>query len=116
MSETTTLPPPISLPTANHKNGTDVRITRGEKPIPSLEWLRWKLRFVLGTSKKAKKADEMWKQLPWKEFQRHVFRLQRTIFKAQKNGNKAKVKRDALTVTTQSGSQSASCTSDNPTQ
>ena len=39
------------------------------------------------------RADDVWKGLPWKKFQRQVFRLQRAIFKAQKNGNKAKVKR-----------------------
>ncbi len=31
--------------------------------------------------------------MPWKKFRRQVFRLQRAIFKAQKNGNKAEVKR-----------------------
>jgi len=65
-------------------------------------------------SKKAKKADEMWKALPWKKFERHRFRLQRAIFKAQKNGEKTKVKRDALTATTQSGSPSFNRTSGNP--
>ena len=28
------------------------------------------------------KADDVWKDLPWKKFRQHVFRLQRSIFKA----------------------------------
>jgi RNA-directed DNA polymerase len=32
-------------------------------------------------------ASNKWKQLPWKKFQRIVFRLQRRIWKAQKANN-----------------------------
>ncbi|MBC6417970.1 MAG: reverse transcriptase N-terminal domain-containing protein [Prochloron sp. SP5CPC1] len=39
------------------------------------------------------KADDVWKDLPWKQFHNQVFRLQRCIFKAQKNNQKSKVKR-----------------------
>ena len=31
---------------------------------------------------KSLRADDVWKGLPWKRFQRQVFRLQRCIFKA----------------------------------
>jgi len=48
---------------------------------------------LLAVLKTKKRADDVWKELPWKKFQRQVFRLQRAIFKAQKNGNKTKVKR-----------------------
>jgi len=42
--------------------------------------------------KMGRRADDVWKRMPWERFQRLMFRLQRAIFKAQKNGNKAKVK------------------------
>ena len=47
------------------------------------------LEALLTGLKVRKKADDVWKDLPWKRFRRQVFRLQRAIFKAQKSGNKA---------------------------
>ena len=58
--------------------------------IPLLETI---LETWITRLKVRKKADDVWKDLPWKKFCRQVFRLQRAIYKAQKNGNKAKVKR-----------------------
>ncbi len=48
---------------------------------------------MAGAGKIGRRADDVWKDLPWKKFRRQVFRLQRAIFKAQKNNQKAKVKR-----------------------
>ncbi len=59
----------------------------------SLKALRLHLAVFLLAGKIGRRADDVWKDLPWKKFQRQVFRLQRAIFKAQKNGQKAKVKR-----------------------
>ncbi len=61
--------------------------------INSIPLLTTVLEALLAGLKVRKKADEVWKDLPWKKFRRHRFRLQKAIFKAQKNGNKAKVKR-----------------------
>ncbi len=58
-----------------------------------LKALRLHLAVFLLAGKIGRKADDVWKDLPWKKFRQHVFRLQREIFKAQKNGQKAKVKR-----------------------
>ena len=55
--------------------------------------LTTELGALLAMSKVRKKADDVWKDMPWKKFRQHVFQLQRAIFKAQKNGSKAKVKR-----------------------
>ena len=38
-----------------------------------------------------KKSVDNWKELPWKQFRKVVFRLQRRIFTAQRNGNKSLV-------------------------
>ena len=35
----------------------------------------------------AKKPSEVWKSLPWKKFQRNVFRLQRRIYRAKQRGD-----------------------------
>ena len=51
------------------------------------------LEALISGLKVSRKADDVWKDLPWKKFRKHVFRLQCAIYKAQKNGNKAKVKR-----------------------
>ncbi len=59
----------------------------------SLKALRLHLAAFLLMGKIGRRADDVWKDLPWKKFRQHVFRLQRSIFKAQKNGQKAKVKR-----------------------
>lgn len=32
-------------------------------------------------------SDDRWKRLPWKKFQKNLFRLQKRIYKAQKAGN-----------------------------
>jgi len=48
---------------------------------------------LIAVLKIRKGAGDAWKDLPWKKFRRHVFRLQRAIFRAQGNGSKAKVKR-----------------------
>jgi len=55
------------------------------KTIPQLTIV---LDALLTVFKVQKKADDAWKDLPWKKFRRHVFRLQKAIFKAQKNGNR----------------------------
>ncbi len=60
---------------------------------PSLKALRLHLAVFLSVEKIGRKASDVWKDLPWKRFRYHVFRLQRAIFKAQRNGQKAKVKR-----------------------
>jgi len=67
-----------------------VNISTKINSIPLLEAI---LKVWTSKLKVRKKADDVWKDLPWKKFHRQVFRLQRAIFKAQKNGNKAKVKR-----------------------
>ncbi len=59
----------------------------------SLKALRLHLAAFLLTGKIGRRTDDVWKDLPWKKFHHHVFRLQRSIFKAQKNGHKTKVKR-----------------------
>ncbi len=59
----------------------------------SLKALRLHLAAFLLAGKIGRRADDVWKDLPWKQFRRHVFRLQRGIFKAQKEQSKAKVKR-----------------------
>jgi RNA-directed DNA polymerase len=38
------------------------------------------------------KSSELWKNLPWKRFQKEVFRLQRRIYKAMTNGDLRKVR------------------------
>ncbi|MEM1394802.1 MAG: reverse transcriptase domain-containing protein [Cyanobacteria bacterium P01_H01_bin.150] len=37
-------------------------------------------------------GNELWNRLPWKKFQKNLFRLQRRIFKAVRDGDMAKVK------------------------
>ncbi len=59
----------------------------------SLKALRLHLAVLLMAEKIGRRADDVWKDLPWKKFRQHVFRLQRSIFKAQKEQAKAKVKR-----------------------
>ncbi len=59
----------------------------------SLKALRLHLAVLLMAGKIGRKADDVWKDLPWKRFRGQVFRLQRSIFKAQKDKHKAKVKR-----------------------
>ena len=59
----------------------------------SIAMLTTVLEALLAMLKVRKKADDIWKEMPWKKFRQHVFQLQRAIFKAQKNDNKAKVKR-----------------------
>ena len=59
----------------------------------SLTALRFHMAVLLHMKRIGKRADEVWKRMPWKRFHRQMFRLQRAIFKAQKNGNKTKVKR-----------------------
>ena len=36
--------------------------------------------------------SQSWKELPWKKFERHLFGLQRLLFKAAKIGDKKKIK------------------------
>ena len=71
-----------------------VKIT---KEVPTeyrnLEALKIYLTALLQIERRGRRADDVWKDMPWKKFHRQVFRLQRAIFKAQKNGNKSKVKR-----------------------
>ncbi len=59
----------------------------------SLKALRLHLAALLLAGKIGRRADDVWKDLPWKRFRQQVFRLQRSIFKAQKNKQKAKVRR-----------------------
>ncbi len=59
----------------------------------SLRALMLDMSVLLYMRRIGRRADDVWKDLPWKKFQCQVFRLQRAIFKAQKNGNKTKVKR-----------------------
>ncbi len=59
----------------------------------SLKALRLHLAAFLLAGKIGRRADDVWKDLPWKKFRQQVFRLQRAIFKAQKEQSKAKVKR-----------------------
>ncbi len=59
----------------------------------SLKALRLHLAVLLMAGKIGRRADDVWKDLPWKRFRGQVFRLQRSIFKAQKERSKAKVKR-----------------------
>ncbi len=59
----------------------------------SLNALRLHLAILLQMARIGRKADDVWRDLLWKKFHNQVFRLQRCIFKAQKNGQKAKVKR-----------------------
>ena len=59
----------------------------------SLTALKLHMSALLCMERIGRKADDVWKDLPWKKFNRQVFQLQRAIFKAQKNGNKAKVER-----------------------
>ena len=40
----------------------------------------------------AKKPSEVWKSLPWKKFQRNVFRLQKRIYQAQIRGDFKRVR------------------------
>jgi hypothetical protein len=35
-------------------------------------------------------TSESWKTLPWKKFRRDLFRLQKRVFKAVRDGNKRK--------------------------
>lgn len=37
-------------------------------------------------------ASESWKKLPWKQFRRNLFRLQKRVFKAIRAGDKRKAK------------------------
>ena len=39
---------------------------------------------------RSKDTSESWKTLPWKKFRRNLFRLQRRVFKAIREGNKRK--------------------------
>ncbi len=59
----------------------------------SLKALKLHLAAFLLAGKIGRKANDVWKDLPWKQFRGQVFRLQRGIFKAQKDKHKAKVKR-----------------------
>ncbi len=59
----------------------------------SLTALRLHMAVLLQIGKIGRRADDVWKGLPWKRFHNQVFRLQRCIFKAQKNSQKTKVKR-----------------------
>ncbi len=59
----------------------------------SLKAMRLHLAVFLLAGKIGRRTDDVWKDLPWKRFRGQVFRLQRCIFKAQKNNQKAKVKR-----------------------
>ncbi len=59
----------------------------------SLKALILHLAAFLRAGKIGRRANDVWKDLPWKRFRQQVFRLQRSIFKAQKNKQKAKVKR-----------------------
>ncbi len=45
-------------------------ITTSENLIPQPEWLVWQLDLVFRGIKTDRKADEMWKNLPWKKFLR----------------------------------------------
>jgi len=54
--------------------------------------MRLHLAALLQMGRISRRADDVWKNLPWKRFKGQVFRLQRCIFKAQKNNQKAKVK------------------------
>ena len=38
----------------------------------------------------SRNASESWKNLPWKRFQKDLFRLQKRVFKAVREGNKRK--------------------------
>ena len=58
----------------------------------SLKDLELHLAVLLRGREISLKADDVWKDLPWKKFRQQVFRLQRSIFKAQKNNQKVKVK------------------------
>ena len=58
----------------------------------SLEDLKLHLAVFLRGREISLKADDVWKDLPWKRFRQQVFRLQRSIFKAQKEQLKVKVK------------------------
>ncbi len=60
---------------------------------PSLKALKLHLAVFLSMERIGRKASDVWRNLPWKRFRHHVFRLQRAIFKAQKDNHKAKVKR-----------------------
>ncbi len=70
-------------------------ITTNQTPIEyrSLKTLRLHLAVLLMAGKIGRRADDVWKDLPWKRFRGQVFRLQRCIFKAQKDNQKSKVKR-----------------------
>ncbi len=59
----------------------------------SLWAMRLHLTAFLLMGRTSRRADDVWKDLPWKRFRGQVFRLQRCIFKAQKDNQKAKVKR-----------------------
>jgi len=69
-------------------------IITNQTPIEyrSLKALKLHLAAFLLAGKIGRKADDVWKDLPWKRFRGQVFRLQRCIFKAQKNNQKTKVK------------------------
>ena len=58
----------------------------------SLKDLKLHLAVFLRGREISLKADDVWKDLPWKRFRQQVFRLQRSIFKAQKSNQKVKVK------------------------
>ena len=68
-------------------------LTAGEDKPKAEEVWGDLLRAGRGSRKvKSRKADDVWKDLPWKKFRQQVFRLQRSVFKAQKNNQKVKVK------------------------
>ena len=48
----------------------------------SLKDLELHLAIFLQGREISLKADDVWKDLPWKKFRQQVFRLQRSIFKA----------------------------------
>ncbi len=58
----------------------------------SIEDLKLHLAVFLRGRKISLKADDVWKDLPWKRFRGQVFRLQRSIFKALAYNQKVKVK------------------------
>ena len=71
-----------------------MRITK----IAPIEYRRSKdpklnLAVFLRGREKGLRADDVWKGLPWKRFRQQVFRLQRCIFKAQREQSKVKVER-----------------------
>ncbi len=59
-------------------------IITNQTPIEyrSLWTMRLHLTAFLQMGRTSRRADDVWKDLPWKQFRGQVFRLQRCIFKA----------------------------------